>query len=65
MRQNNRKETDPLRVKGEAKAKFQPRNDNDDPTESMHHDPVPDGEVKNNEQDEKMKRRSKNKSISE
>ncbi|AXF54559.1 hypothetical protein [Salicibibacter kimchii] len=65
MNQRSRKETDRLRVKGEAKAKFQPRDDNDDPTESMHHDPVPDGEVWNNEQDEKMKRRSKNESISE
>ncbi|QQK75698.1 hypothetical protein HUG15_09060 [Salicibibacter cibarius] len=61
----SRKETDRLRVKGEAKAKFKPRDDNDDPTESMHHDPVPDGEVQNNEQDEKKKRQSKNKSISE
>ncbi|QQK79596.1 hypothetical protein HUG20_06715 [Salicibibacter cibi] len=62
---HSRKETDRLRVKGEAKAMFQPREDNDDPTESMHHDPVPDGEVRMNEEDEKMKRRSKNKSISE
>lgn len=61
--QRSHKETDRLRVKGEAKAKFQPCDN--DLTEDMHHDPVPDEEVQNNERDEKKKRRSKNESISE